>query len=184
MNPPEKVCTHLEKRPKIDPEAYVAPGALILGDVTLERHASVWYQSVLRADIEAIEIGEGSNIQDGCVIHMASDRGTRVGAYVTVGHRAILHACDIEDEVLVGMGAIVMDGAHIGHQSIIAAGAVVTRDMVIPPGSLVVGTPARVVKSLKDNDMKQIKRWAEKYIRVSAEHREFHAYAADNVLEE
>lgn len=145
----------------------------MVGDVTLGELSSVWYGCVLRADIQAIEIGKGSNIQDGTVIHLASDQGTTVGEYVTVGHKALLHACTVEDEVLIGMGSIVMDGARIGARSIVAAGAVVTRGMQVPPGSLVVGTPGKVVKSLDVNDQQSIREWAEKYIKVSAEHRDF-----------
>ena len=167
------VCSHLRIQANIHTNSFVAPGAVVMGDVTLGELSSVWYGCVLRADIEAIEIGKGSNIQDGTVIHLASDRGTRVGDYVTVGHKALLHACEVEDEVLIGMGSIVMDGARIGARSIVAAGTVVTRAMEVPPGSLVVGTPGKVVKSLDINDQQSIRGWAEKYIKVSGEHREF-----------
>ena len=142
--------------------------------------SSVWYQSVLRADIEAIRIGEGSNLQDGVIVHLASDLGTDVGSYVTVGHRALLHACQIEDEVLIGMGAIVMDGARIGARSIVAAGALVTKGCIIPPGSLVMGTPAKVVRQLPLEEQSSIRGWAEKYIRVAAEHRASLKAAADH----
>lgn len=166
------VCKYLHVSPEISPSAYVAPGACLMGAVTLGDEASVWYQSVLRADIERIVIGPGSNIQDGSVIHLASDRGTTVGSYVTVGHKALLHACHVDDEVLVGMGAIVMDGAEIGARSIVAAGALVPKGMVVPPGSLVMGTPARVVRSLPLEEQKSIRSWAEKYIKVAQEHRD------------
>lgn len=170
--PSPRVCTHLGIEPKIASDAFVAPGATVLGDVVLAPKVSIWYQSVLRADIETIRIGEGSNLQDGVIVHLASDRGTDVGNYVTVGHRALLHACTIEDEVLIGMGAIVMDGARIGARSIVAAGAVVTRDTVVPPGSLYVGSPARLVRKLSEEEQTAIRGWAEKYIKVSREHRE------------
>ncbi|MEM6278157.1 MAG: gamma carbonic anhydrase family protein, partial [Verrucomicrobiota bacterium] len=149
MNP-DPVCTHLSKSPNIHPSAFVAPGADILGDVTLGPRSSVWFQCVLRADIQRIEIGEGSNIQDGTVVHLASDLGTSVGRYVTVGHKALLHACEIGDEVLVGMGAIIMDGAIIGEKCIVAAGTLVTKGFEAPPGSLVMGSPGRIVRSLSD----------------------------------
>ena len=171
MNLPRPVCSHLGESPNIDPEAFVADGAVIVGAVTLGPLASVWYGCVLRADIEAISIGEGSNIQDGSIIHLASDLGTTVGDYVTVGHRALLHACIVEDDSLNGRGAIVMDGARIGARSIVAAGALVTKGTQVPPGSLVVGSPARVVKSLPLDEQRGIRHWAEKYIQVSAEHR-------------
>jgi gamma-carbonic anhydrase len=174
MNKPT-ICTHLFTPPDIHPRAYVAPGAVVLGDVVLGDLASVWYQCVLRADIQRIVIGEGSNIQDGTVIHLSSDLGTTVGAYVTVGHKALLHACEVEDEVLVGMGAIVMDGARIGTRSIVGAGSLVPKGMQIPPGSLVMGSPGRIVRVLTADEQSGIRRWAEKYIAVGSAHRAFHA---------
>lgn len=170
---PIPVCSHLEIHPDIHASAYVAPGAMVMGDVVLGALSSVWYQCVLRADIQRIVIGEGTNVQDGTILHLASDEGTTVGAYVTVGHRALLHACEIEDEVLVGMGAIVMDGAKIGARSIVAAGSLVPKGRKIPPGSLVMGSPARVVRALSPDEQRGIRHWAEKYIRVAAEHRAF-----------
>jgi carbonic anhydrase/acetyltransferase-like protein (isoleucine patch superfamily) len=127
----------------------------------------VWFHTVLRADINAIKIGPRSNIQDGCVIHLADDFGTYVGELVTVGHKAILHACTVADEVLVGMGAIVLDGAEIGARSIIGAGALVTQHKKIPPGSLVIGSPARVVRQLDLQEQQSIRHWAEKYVKLS-----------------
>ncbi len=169
MNSP--ICTHLDQNPKIHSEAWLAPGAVIVGDVTVESRASIWFQCVLRADIQSIKIGRGTNIQDGTVIHLSSDQGTVVGSYVTVGHKALLHACEVEDEVLVGMGAIIMDGARIGARSIVAAGSLVTGGTIIPPGSMVMGSPAKVVRSLDLKEQKSIRSWAEKYIQVTAEHR-------------
>ena len=169
--PQSTVCTHLEIRPKIAESAFVAPNSTVIGDVSLGEKSSIWYQSVLRADIESIRIGEGSNLQDGVIVHLASDLGTEVGNYVTVGHRALLHACHIEDEVLIGMGAIIMDGARIGARSIVAAGSIVTKGSIIPPGSLVIGTPAKVVRKLPLDEQKSIRHWAEKYVCVAAEHR-------------
>ena len=168
------VCTHLFNAPEIHSGAYVAPGAIVLGDVTLGDRASVWYQCVLRADIQRIVVGEGTNIQDGSVIHLSSDLGTMVGSYVTVGHQALLHACEVEDEVLVGMGAIVMDGARIGARSIVAAGSLVPKGMQVPSGSLVMGSPGRVVRTLSLEEQGGIRHWADKYIAVAAAHREFH----------
>lgn len=165
------ICTHLNQNPDIHEDAWIAPGAVIVGDVRIGRASSVWYQCVLRGDIQSIIIGEGTNIQDGTVIHLASDLGTVVGDYVTVGHKALLHACEVEDEVLVGMGAIVMDGARIGARSIVAAGALVTKGMTVPPGSLVMGTPAKVVRTLDLDEQRSIRGWAEKYIQVASEHR-------------
>jgi gamma-carbonic anhydrase len=172
------VCTHLRNPSRLHPRAFVAPGAVVLGDVTLGDLSSVWYQCVLRADIQRIRIGEGTNIQDGSVIHLASEIGATVGSYVTVGHRALLHACEVEDEVLVGMGAIVMDGARIGARSIVGAGSLIPRGMKIPPGSLVMGSPARLVRTLPLEEQRGIRLWAEKYIAVSEEHRAYHEGAS------
>ncbi|MES2569671.1 MAG: gamma carbonic anhydrase family protein, partial [Verrucomicrobiota bacterium] len=144
----ERISRFLDSKPAIHPSAFIAPGADLIGDVTLGEEASVWFQSVLRADINRIVIGPRSNIQDGCVIHLADDLGTHVGELVTVGHKAILHACSIADEVLIGMNAVVLDGAEIGARSIIGAGALVTGGKKFPPGSLILGSPARVVRTL------------------------------------
>ena len=170
--PSDVVCTHLSLSPDIHQASFVASGAVVTGDVVLGPQSSVWYQCVLRADIQSIEVGRGSNIQDGTIIHLASDRGTKVGEYTTVGHRAILHACSVGNEVLIGMGAIVMDGATIGDRSIVAAGSLITKGLEVPSGSLVVGSPARIVRSLSEDEQSELRGWAEKYIRVSAEHRE------------
>jgi carbonic anhydrase/acetyltransferase-like protein (isoleucine patch superfamily) len=170
--PTQPVCPQLTETPEIASTAFVAPGANVIGGVTLEAHSSVWYQCVLRADLQTIRVGEGSNLQDGVIVHLASDLGTEVGKYVTVGHRALLHACHLEDEVLIGMGAIVMDGARIGARSIVAAGAVVPKNLQVPPGSLVMGVPARVTRTLTEPEQASIRGWAEKYIRVAAEHRD------------
>jgi len=168
----DRICTHLHHEPEVPDSAWIAPGAILVGDVRIGERSSVWYHCALRADIESIRIGAETNIQDGTIIHLASDRGTVVGDRVTVGHRALLHACEVEDEVLVGMGATVMDGAVIGSRSIVAAGALVTKGARIPPGSLVVGTPARVVRSLTAEEQDALPGWAAKYVRVAAEHRE------------
>lgn len=167
------ICTHLSTKPNLAADVFIAPGAVVVGDVSLGKQSSIWYQCVLRADIEKIVIGEGSNIQDGSVIHMASDLGTIVGNYVTVGHKALLHACEIGDECLVGMGAIVMDGAVVGEQCLIGAGALVTRGMQVPAGSLVLGSPAKVIRPLEKAEREELKNWAKKYIQVAEEHRAF-----------
>ena len=157
----------LNQRPDVHSSAFIAKSADLIGAVTVGEEASIWYSSVLRADINKIKIGARSNIQDGCVVHLESDLGTHVGEYVTVGHKAILHACSIDDEVLVGMGAIVMDGAEVGPRSIIGAGALVTMGTKIPPGSLVLGSPARVVRSLSGEEQGSLKGWAENYVLLS-----------------
>lgn len=163
----ERMARFLGQTPSIDPSAFVAPSASIVGDVTVGESASIWYNTVLRADIQEIKIGPFSNIQDGTVIHLADDYGTYVGQYVTCGHKAMLHACKIDDECLIGMGAIILDGAEIGARSIIGAGALVTKGAKIPPGALVLGSPAKVVRALSLEEQKGLKHWADKYVDVS-----------------
>jgi len=172
MTLPDRLTRFLDGVPTIHPTAFVAPSANLIGDVTLGEESSVWYQAVLRGDINRIVIGPRSNVQDGALVHLADDYGTVVGELVTVGHKAILHACTIGDEVLVGMGAIVLDGAVIGARSIIGAGALVTGGKEIPPGSLVLGSPAKVVRALSLEEQAGIKVWAEKYVALSRAYRE------------
>jgi carbonic anhydrase/acetyltransferase-like protein (isoleucine patch superfamily) len=143
--------------PRIDPEAFVAPTAVVVGAVTLGPAASVWYGAVLRADAEVIEIGAGSNVQDGCTLHSDPGFPLLVGSGVTVGHRVVLHGARVDDDVLVGMGSIVMNGAHIGSGSIVAAGAVVTQGKQFPPGSVIAGVPAKVVRQATDDDLLHIR---------------------------
>jgi carbonic anhydrase/acetyltransferase-like protein (isoleucine patch superfamily) len=172
MTLPERLARYLDQQPNIHDSAFVAPGAQVIGDVTLAEESSVWFQAVLRGDINRIVIGPRSNVQDGAVVHLADDYGTFVGELVTVGHKAILHACTIADEVLVGMGAIVLDGAEIGARSIIGASALVTGGTKVPPGSLVLGSPAKVVRTLSLEEQAGIKIWAEKYVALSRAYRE------------
>jgi carbonic anhydrase/acetyltransferase-like protein (isoleucine patch superfamily) len=132
--------------PDIHPTAYVAPTAVILGDVTLGAEASVWYTSVLRGDMAPIRIGARSNIQDGTIVHVDEGISCTVGERVGVGHRAILHGCIVEDDCLIGMGSILLNRCRIGAGSLVAAGAVVPEGMEVPPGSLVMGVPGRIVR--------------------------------------
>jgi carbonic anhydrase/acetyltransferase-like protein (isoleucine patch superfamily) len=143
--------------PRIDPEAFVAPTAVVVGAVTLGPQASVWYGAVLRADAEVIEIGAGSNVQDGCTLHSDPGFPLVIGSGVTVGHRVVLHGARVDDDVLVGMGSIVMNGAHIGSGSIVAAGAVVTQGKQFPPRSVIAGVPAKVVREATDDDQLHIR---------------------------
>lgn len=156
--------TYENYRPEIDSSAFVAGSADVIGRVTLHEESSVWYNTTLRGDINEIVIGPRSNIQDNAVVHLADDYGCYVGELCTVGHSAVIHACTIKDEVLVGMGAIVLDGAVIGERSIIGAGALVTGGTEIPPGSLVLGSPAKVVRTLSAEEQQGVKHWAEKYV--------------------
>jgi gamma-carbonic anhydrase len=159
--------TFLRARPKLGREVYIARGATVMGDVTLADHASVWCGAVLRGDINRIVVGHHSNVQDNAVLHLADDYGCFLGSYVTVGHGAIVHACTVEDEVLVGMGSVILDGAVIGAQSIIGARALVPQGAQIPPGSMVLGVPGKVVRALTQEERAAIKGWAEKYVGVS-----------------
>ena len=156
--------------PQVDPSAWVAPGAVLAGDVTVGAEASIWYATVVRGDGDAIVIGARTNIQDGCVLH--TDPGLRlvVGERVSVGHRAVLHGGVIEDEVLVGMGSIVMNGARIGSGSLVAAGALVTEGTQVPPRSLVVGAPAKVRRQLTDDEVAMVGHNADHYLAVARMH--------------
>jgi carbonic anhydrase/acetyltransferase-like protein (isoleucine patch superfamily) len=150
--------------PVIHPSAFVAASADVIGRVTIGEEASVWYHATVRGDINEVVIGPRSNIQDNVVVHLADELGCYLGELVTVGHGAIVHACTIEDEVLIGMGAIVLDGAVIGARSIVGAGALVTGGTRVPPGSLVLGAPARVVRELSAAEQAQVRVWADKYV--------------------
>lgn len=154
-------------RPKLAKDSFLAQGAVVVGDVEVHEKASVWYGAVLRGDINRIIIGEGSNVQDGTIIHVADDFPAVVGKYVSIGHRAIVHACTIGDNTLVGMGAVIMDGAHIGQGSIVGAGSLVTKHMFVPDGSLVLGSPAKVVRTLSAEEQSRNRALAEKYIEIS-----------------
>jgi carbonic anhydrase/acetyltransferase-like protein (isoleucine patch superfamily) len=162
----------LRQAPRLGRGVYIARGATVVGDVTLGDETSVWYGAVLRGDINRIVVGDHSNIQDNAVVHLADDLPALLGNYVTVGHGAIVHACSIGDECLIGMGATILDGAVIGEQCIIGAHALVTQGTKIPPGSMVLGTPAKVARALSAEERLGIKGWAEKYVVNAAYHLE------------
>ena len=163
-NTVKQLDTFLCKTPKLGRGVYLARTAVVLGDVTLGAHSSVWYGAVLRGDINRIVVGHHSNVQDNAVLHLADDFGCILGNWVTIGHSAVVHACTIGDETLVGMGAVILDGAVIGKQSVIGAKALVTQGMKVPPGSLVVGAPAKVVRQLTKKERAKLKWWAQKYV--------------------
>lgn len=167
----DRLAKHLTKKPDVSQANWVASNATVVGDVTLGPKSSVFYGAVLRGDIARIVVGEGSNIQDNVVVHLADDADAVIGSYCTVGHAAIIHACTIEDECLIGMGATVLDGARIGARSIVGAGALVTPRTQIPPGSMVLGSPTKVVRALSEDEQKGLRKWAEKYTHVSAAHK-------------
>lgn len=151
------------KTPDIHPSAFVAPGAVVRGEVHLAENSSVFYNAVLRGDRAPISIGEGTNIQDNCVVHVEYDLPLTVGKNVTVGHGAILHGCTVGDETLIGMGAIVLNGAQIGKSCLIGAGALVTQNAVIPDGCMAVGSPARVKRPLTPEEMDGLRQSAADY---------------------
>lgn len=156
------------KAPQIDPTAFVARGVALVGELTLGPHSSVWYNATLRADLAAIRIGAYSNVQDNACIHVEAGGPCTVGAHVTIGHCATLHACTVEDDVLIGMGAIVLDGAVIGRGSIVGAHALVTKNTQVPPFSLVLGSPAKVVRTLPESVAQDNHRHAEEYAELAA----------------
>lgn len=160
----QQLDTFLRREPRLGREVYLASTAVVVGDVTLGDHSSVWYGAVLRGDINYISVGHHSNVQDNAVLHLADDYPCRVGNWVTIGHSANVHACTIEDECLIGMGATILDGAVIGAQSLIGANALVTPGTRIPAGSLVVGSPAVVKRALTPDERAGLKHWAEKYV--------------------
>ncbi len=171
MNIQERLEEFLSKSPSVHETAFIAKGASVIGDVRMAENSSIWYSSVARADINYIEIGEGSNVQDCTCIHLSDDFPAIIGKYCTIGHSAVIHACTIGNEVLVGMGAIILDGAKIGNQCIIGANSLVPQNMVIPDGSMVLGTPGKIVKILSPESRSKLKEWATKYITVSNAHR-------------
>lgn len=158
--------------PRLDGANFVAPTAAVIGDVTLGRDASIWYGASLRGDVHFIRVGARSNVQDNAVVHVS--RGTHpcvIGEGVTVGHSAVVHGCTVEDDCLIGMAAVVLDGAVIGAGSLVGAQALVTGDTIIPPRSLVLGSPAKVVRSLSDDEVERIRANAAHYVRMSAMYR-------------
>jgi len=160
------------RSPTINPGAWSADNATIIGSVTLQARASVWYASVLRADGDAITVGADSNIQDGCVLHADPGFPVEVGERVSVGHRAILHGCHIGDESLIGMGAVVLNGARIGPGCLVAAGAVVLEDATFEPGTLIAGVPAKARRQLTDDERTGIRANSERYLNLVRAHQE------------
>lgn len=165
------VARYLDRVPVAGERVHVAPGAALVGAVTLADDVSVWFGCVLRGDVNAIAIGPRSNLQDGTVVHLGDRDPTVVGADVVVGHRAVLHGCTVEDACLIGIQATLMDGVVVGRGSVVGAGALVTAGTVIPPRSLVLGAPAKVVKTLGDDAEAFHVALAAKYVRLQHNHR-------------
>jgi carbonic anhydrase/acetyltransferase-like protein (isoleucine patch superfamily) len=159
---------YLRQQPTVGEGVYIAKSAVVFGAVTLGKQSSVWCNAVLRGDIHEIVVGEGTNIQDNAVLHIADDFGCYLGDFVTVGHSAVVHACRVSDETLVGMGATILDGAVVGKQCIVGANALVKQGQEIPDGSMAVGSPARVIRKLSDEERAALKGWATKYVANAA----------------
>src|SRR5690606_11692004 len=174
MDVVERLNRHLSQTPDNSRALFIAPNATILGDVVLGEKASIWYGAILRGDINSIRLGAATNLHDGVIAHISDDSSLEVGEYTTVGHRAILHACKIGNECLIGMGATILDGAEIGDRTIIGANTLVPQNMKIPPGSLVYGNPARIVRTLNPAAQEKIRHWAIKYLSVATAHQTRH----------
>ena len=160
-----------DRLPEVHPTAYIDQSAMVIGDVTIGEQSSIWMCVVIRGDVNYIRIGDRTNIQDGTVVHVMHDTcPTVIGSDVTIGHGAIVHGCTIADRVLIGMGAIVLNGASIGEDTIVAAGSLVTERMVIPARSLVMGSPAKVKRALKDEEVASIQEYADNYVRYKRDY--------------
>lgn len=166
------IHSFLNAAPVFDESNFIAPSADVIGDVTLGKESSIWFNCTVRADVNWIQIGKASNIQDNSVVHVTNRLSpTRIGDQVTVGHSAVIHGCTVGDRVLVGMGAVVLDDAVIGEDCIIGARALITQRTEIPPRSLVLGAPARVVRSLTNDEVADILRYSNNYLQYSAIYR-------------
>jgi carbonic anhydrase/acetyltransferase-like protein (isoleucine patch superfamily) len=164
-SPLASICCFRGHWPKISQSAFLADGARIIGDVEIGENCGIWFNVVIRGDVNTIAIGHSTNIQDNAVIHATQDTAkTSIGNGVTIGHLALLHGCTVEDYCLIGMHSVVMDGAIVGKESIVGAGAVVTQGTIIPPRSLALGSPAKVVRALKDSEIEALHTSAKRYI--------------------
>jgi carbonic anhydrase/acetyltransferase-like protein (isoleucine patch superfamily) len=168
--PQPTVMAYAGVRPDVSPSAWVAGGATLIGSVTIGDRTSVWFTTVLRGDGDRIEVGRESNLQDGVVVHADPGLPVSVGNRVSVGHRALLHGCTVEDDVLIGMGAVVLDRAHIGRGSLVAAGAVVLEGTSVPPGSLVAGVPAQVRRQLTEDEAAAVTSNAAAYVLLAGKY--------------
>jgi len=164
------ILTLAGRIPRIAASVYVAPSADIIGSVDLGENSSVWFQCVLRGDIEPIHVGANSNIQDGSVVHTMRGAPVVVGDWVTVGHRVVLHGCTVEDHCLIGMGAVLLNHVHVGEGSIVAAGSLVAEKTVIPPGSVYMGVPARLRRKVTADDQAFVRRHATNYLQYKVQY--------------
>ncbi len=162
------ILKYLDKAPIISPSVYIAQGAFLIGDLSLEESSSVWFNVVIRGDVNHIRIGKRTNIQDNSTVHVTSGGNpTLIGDDVTIGHNAIIHAATIEHACLIGIGSKVLDGAVIGQKSLVGAGSLVSKGMIIPPRSLVYGSPAKIIRSLTDDEVKGLYQSAVHYVEVA-----------------
>ena len=159
-----RLVAYGDRTPEVDPEAFVADGATLVGAVRVAADASVWYAAVVRGDGAPIEIGAGSNVQDGSVLHSDPDFPVRVGERCTIGHRAVVHGCTVGDDSLVGMGAVLLNGVVLGAGCLVAAGSVVLEGTEVPPGSLVAGVPGKVKREVSDAERERIRSGTESYV--------------------
>jgi gamma-carbonic anhydrase len=167
------VLPYLDHAPEIGQDVFIAPTASVIGQARLGDKASIWFGAVLRGDIARVEVGEGSNVQDNSVLHVGDEDPCIVGKNVVIGHNVILHGCTVEDDCLIGMGAIVLNKAVVGKGSVVGAGALVTQNMVIPPYSMVIGSPAKVRRELTDEERRHNAVFGPKYTRVAENYRPF-----------
>ena len=159
-----RLVAYDDRTPEVDPEAFVADGATLVGAVRVAADASVWYAAVVRGDGAQIDIGAGSNVQDGSVLHSDPDFPVRVGERCTIGHRAVVHGCTVGDDSLVGMGAVLLNGVVLGAGCLVAAGSVVLEGTEVPPGSLVAGVPGKVKREVSDAERERIRSGTESYV--------------------
>jgi len=164
------MMSYLGNKPKVGERVFIAPGSFVIGNVTIGANSSIFYNTVVRGDVDTITIGDGTNIQDNCTLHVNSGVPLQIGSGVTVGHNAIVHGCTIGDNVLIGIGAIVLDRAVIEEDSIVAAGSLVAPGKTYPAGSMIMGSPARAVRVLTDQEKVDIRKAAEGYVRTKDTH--------------
>ncbi len=161
----------MKNKIKINPSAFVAKNAIVIGSVSIGKDASVWFGAVVRGDMAEIQIGDGSNIQDNAVVHVDFEKPSLIGNGVTVGHGAIIHGAVVKDNVLIGMGSILLNGVLIGKNSVVGAGTVVTEGFEVPPNSLVLGVPGKVIRQLKSEEVERIKEAARVYVEYAREYK-------------
>ncbi|MEN8246452.1 MAG: gamma carbonic anhydrase family protein [Thermodesulfobacteriota bacterium] len=159
-------------QPVIHESAFIAQGVVVIGNVEIKQNASLWYGTVARGDIEAIVVGENTNIQDNCTLHTEYDFPLKIGRNVSVGHNAVVHGCTVEDDCLIGIGAVILNGAHVKKGSVVAAGSVVREGQVVGPYQMVAGTPAKVKRELDEESLKPFLQPAKNYLHHAAGHRE------------